>query len=50
MFTGKTLADFTNLFLPHNLKKKDKAIMNYFFEIEYKHEWTQVGDTRETFL
>ena len=30
MLAGKTLTDFTNLFLPNNLTKNDDVILNYF--------------------
>ena len=30
MLTGKTLTDFTNLFLPNNFKKNDEITLNYF--------------------
>ena len=29
---GKSLTDFTTLFLPHNFEKNDKVILNYFLE------------------
>ena len=32
MLAGKTLADFTNLFLPNNFKKNDDLILNYFYD------------------
>ena len=30
MFMGKSLTDYTNLFLPNNCKKNDDIILNYF--------------------
>ena len=30
MFKGKTLTEYTNLFLPNNFKKNDDIIMSYF--------------------
>ena len=30
MFKGKSLTDYTNLFLPNNSKKNDDIILNYF--------------------
>ena len=30
MFSGSSLADFTNLFSPNDFKKNDKLILNYF--------------------
>ena len=30
MFKGNNLTDFTNLFSPNNLHKKDDIILNYF--------------------
>ena len=30
MFSGKTLTEYTNLFLPNNFKKNDNIILNYF--------------------
>ena len=30
MLKGKSLTDFTNLFLPNNFKKNDDIILNYF--------------------
>ena len=30
MLAGKKLTDHTNLFSPHDLKKNDKIILNYF--------------------
>ena len=30
MFKSKTLNDFTNLFSPHDFKKNDKIVLNYF--------------------
>ena len=30
MLAGKTLTDFTNLFLPNNFEKNDYIILNYF--------------------
>ena len=30
MLAGKTLTEFTNLFLPNNFKKNDDIILNYF--------------------
>ena len=30
MFKGNSLTDFSNLFLPNNLKKNDDIILNYF--------------------
>ena len=30
MLKGKTLTDFTNLFLPNNFKKNDYIILKYF--------------------
>ena len=30
MLAGKTLTDFTNLFLPNNLTKNGDVILNYF--------------------
>ena len=30
MLAGKKLTDYTNLFSPHDLKKKDYIILNYF--------------------
>ena len=30
MLDGKSLVDFTSLFSPHNFKKNDKIILNYF--------------------
>ena len=30
MFMGKSLADYTNIFLPNNFKKSDDIILNYF--------------------
>ena len=30
MLKGKTLTDFTNLFLPNNFKKNDDIILKYF--------------------
>ena len=30
MLAGKSLIDFTNLFSPYDLKKKDKIILSYF--------------------
>ena len=35
MFKGKTLNDYTNLFSPDDLKKKDDIIMNYFMNNTY---------------
>ena len=29
---SQTLTDFINLFLPHNLKKNDKVILNYYLK------------------
>ena len=30
MFAGKKLTDYTNLFSPHDLKKNDNIVLNYF--------------------
>ena len=30
MFKGKSLSDYTNLFLPNDLKKNDDTILKYF--------------------
>ena len=30
MLAGKTLIEYTNLFLPNNFKKNDNIILNYF--------------------
>ena len=30
MLNGNSLTDFTNLFLPNDLKKNDDIILNYF--------------------
>ena len=30
MLNGKTLNDFTNSFSPHDFKKNDKIVLNYF--------------------
>ena len=30
MLAGKTVTDFTNLFLPNNFKKNDDMILKYF--------------------
>ena len=30
MLAGKKLTDYTNLFSPHDLKKKDNVILSYF--------------------
>ena len=30
MLTGKKLTDYTNLFSPHDFKKNDNIILNYF--------------------
>ena len=30
MLAGKTLTEFTNLFLPYNFKKNDDIILKYF--------------------
>ena len=30
MLAGKTLTEFTNLFLPNNFKKNDEIILSYF--------------------
>ena len=30
MLAGKSLTEFTNLFLPNNFKKNDDIILNYF--------------------
>ena len=30
MLAGKTLIDFTNLFVPNNFKNKDDKILKYF--------------------
>ena len=30
MLAGKNLTDYTNLFSPHNFKKKDNIILSYF--------------------
>ena len=30
MLAGKKLTDYTNLFSPHDLKKNDNIILNYF--------------------
>ena len=30
MFKGKTLTDYTNLFLPNDFKKNDDTILKYF--------------------
>ena len=30
MFSGKTLTEYTNLFLPNNFKTNDDIILNYF--------------------
>ena len=30
MLAGKTLTEYTNLFLPNNFKKNDDIILNYF--------------------
>ena len=30
MLAGKTLTEFTNLFLPNNFLKNDNTILNYF--------------------
>ena len=35
MFKGKTLTDYTNLFSPHNFKKNDNVILNYFINNAY---------------
>ena len=32
MLAGKTLTDFTNLFLPNNFKKNDDITLKYFYE------------------
>ena len=32
MFKGKILTDFTNLFLPHDCKKNDEVIRDYFLK------------------
>ena len=33
MLAGKTLTDFTNLFLPNNFKKNDNIILKYFMNL-----------------
>ena len=33
MVAGKTLTDFTNLFLPNNFKKNDNIILKYFMNL-----------------
>ena len=48
MFKGKTLTDFTNLFLLQNFKKIDEGILNYF--LKYKHENINMSDIKEVFL
>ena len=30
MFAGRSLIDFTSLFFPHDFKKNDKVIFDYF--------------------
>ena len=30
MLSGKKLTDYTNLFFPHDFKKNDNIILNYF--------------------
>ena len=35
MFKGKTLSEFTNLFLPNNFKKNDDMILKYFMNNAY---------------
>ena len=30
MFKGKSLTEYTNLFLPHDFKENDDTILNYF--------------------
>ena len=32
MFMGKSLVDYTNLFLPNNFKKNDSIILNFFLD------------------
>ena len=39
MFKGNSLNNFRNLFSSHTFEKNDKVFLDYFFEIEYKHEW-----------
>ena len=33
MLKGKTLTEYTNLFLPNIFKKNDDIILNYFFKL-----------------
>ena len=40
MLAGKKLTDYTNLFSPHDLKKKDNIILNYF--ISNAHVWNGI--------
>ena len=41
MLKGKSLTDFTNVFLPNSFKKNDGIILNYF-----KNGWMQfIGNT-----
>ena len=35
MFKGKTLTEYTNLFLPNDFKKNDDTILNYFTNNTY---------------
>ena len=35
MFKGKSLTDYTNIFLPNNFKMNDDIILNYFMSNKY---------------
>ena len=35
MFKGKSLAEYTNLFLPNDFKRNDDTILNYFMNNTY---------------
>ena len=43
MLKGKTLTEYTNLFLPNIFKKNDDIILNYFFKLWaiFKNGWMQ---------
>ena len=37
MLAGKKLTDHTNVFSPHDFKKNDKIILNYFMSNTHKY-------------
>ena len=44
MFTGKTLADFTNLFLPNTFNNNDKIILKYIKMSEASNIYSNLSD------